>query len=193
VRLTGPDSAAVAQTADAARESRSPADRSVLADPDRGSRRVAEALAEGGEMATSVMRRGFVRAYDAFTRRDWELNTLLFDPESFVFQPGDLRETLPDARERYDGVAGYLEAMHLFLESWSDLRVELVDVLAVDRRRAVSLVRFTGVGRLSEVPFDQLTLIEFVFRDGLVISQSYWWDARRGAAELGVRLPAGRR
>jgi hypothetical protein len=71
--------------------------------------------------------------------------------------------------------------------------VELVDVLAVDRRRAVSLVPFTGVGRLSEIPFDQLTLIEFVFRDGLVLSQSYWWDARRGASALGVQLPAGRR
>jgi hypothetical protein len=189
MRLTEPDPAAVAETTNAARASRSPADRAVVADPERARRRIAEALVQGGDAADSVMRRGFERAYDAFTRRDWELNTILFDRERFVFQAADLRDTLPDARERYDGVGGYVEAMNLFLESWSDLRVELVDLVAVDRPRAVSLVRFTGVGRLSGIPFDQLTLMAFEFEDGLVVSQSYWWDARRGATALGLELP----
>jgi hypothetical protein len=54
-------------------------------------------------------------------------------------------------------------------------------------------MRFTGSGRRSGVPFEQLALGEHVFREGLCVNQSYWWDSRRGARELGLQLPSTRR
>jgi len=193
VGLSGPDPAAVALTSDQAREGRSELDWAVINDPERARLRTAEALAAGGEVAEATVRRGFELSYEAFSRRDWELNTLLLDRDDYVFKAADLREALPDASERYVGVAGYLKAMTLYLESWSEAELELADLLAVGPDRVVSLMRFTGRGQRSGLAFDQLAVGEHFFRNGLVISQSYWWDSQRGARELGLQHPQARR
>jgi hypothetical protein len=185
----GPHPAAVALTGDDARASRSELDWAVIKDPERARWRVADSLAAGGESAHETLRRGFELGYEAFGRRDWELNTVLLDSDDYIFRAADMREALPDARERYHGINGYLEAMFLFLESWSELDVRLVDLLAVDRERAVSLMRFAGRGARSDLVFQQLAIGDHRFRDGLCVDQSYWWDSKRAARELGVELP----
>jgi hypothetical protein len=190
VAVSAPDPAAVALTSDEAREARTELDRIVLGDPERARMRTADALAAGAE---DTVRRGFELSYAAFNRRDWELNTLLLDPDDYVFLAGDLREALPDARDRYFGIAGYLEAMLLFLESWSELEVKLTDLLDLGRERAVALMRFNGRGQRSGLAFDQLAVGEHTFRDGLCVTQTYWWDSHRAARELGLQLPSTRR
>lgn len=180
-------------TTDEVRERRSELAWVVINDPEGARRRTADALAAGSERALETVRRGFVLSYEAFNQRDWELNTLLLDPDGYVFHAADLREALPDAREQYQGVAGYLEAMHLFLESWSELEVGLADLLAIEPGRVVTLMRFEGRGRRSGLRFEQLALGEHVFRDGLCVNQSYWWDSQRAARELGLPLPTRRR
>jgi hypothetical protein len=190
VAISAPDPAAVALTSDEAREARTELDRIVIGDPERARVRTADALAAGAE---DTVRRGFELGYAAFNRRDWELNTLLFDRGDYVFRAADLSELLPDASERYHGIAGYLEAMTVFLESWSQLEVELVGLLDLSPVRAVTLMHFSGTGRRSGVPFERLALGDHVFREGLCVNQSYWWDSRRGARELGLQLPSTRR
>jgi hypothetical protein len=184
--------AAVARTTDEARRGRSEFDRAVVNDPERTRRATAAILAGDARERERVMREGFARGYEAYNRRDWELNTLHLDAEH-IFRASDLREALPDARDEYHDIEGYLEAQELLQESWSDLRLQLVDVLAVDRDQVVSLVRFTGHGRRSDLPLDWPAVIDNRFRDGLVVEGTYWWDARRGARELGVQLPPVRR
>jgi ketosteroid isomerase-like protein len=185
----GPHPEAVARTSDDARASRSELDWAVINDPESARLRTAQALAAESEEAAETVRRGFALSYDAFNRRDWELNTLLLAPDDYVFLAGDLREALPDARDRYLGVAGYLEAMLLFLESWSELEVKLMDLLDLGRDRAVSLMRFNGRGRRSGLAFDQLAVGEHTFREGLCVTQTYWWDSHRAARALGLQLP----
>jgi hypothetical protein len=190
VGVLAPDPAAVALTSDEAREARTELDRMVLANPERARLRIADALAASAE---DTVRRGFDLSYAAFNRRDWELNTLLLDRGDYVFHAADLSELLPDASERYHGIAGYLEAMNLFLESWSELEVGLVDLLDLSPVRAVTLMHFRGRGRRSGAPFERLALGDHVFREGLCVNQSYWWDSQRGARELGLQLPRTRR
>jgi hypothetical protein len=181
----------VAHTSDEVRATRSELDWALVNDPEAARRRTAEALASHSqEAAAETIRRGFALSYDAFSRRDWELNTLLLDPDDLVFLAADFREALPDARERYLGIAGYLEAMLLFLESWSKLEVKLEDLLELGPDRAVSLMRFKGRGRRSGLAFEQLAVGDHAFREGLCVIQTYWWDSHRAARELGLSLPS---
>ncbi len=139
------------------------------------------------------MRRGFESAYRAFSRRDWELNTLLIDSEDYVFRPADLREALPDFGDEYPGIEGYLEVQELLLSAWRDLRLELADILAVERDQVVTLLRWTGHGERSGVTLDWVAVSDNRFQDGLAVGQTYWFDRQRAMRDLGLQLPAARR
>ena len=71
--------------------------------------------------------------FAAFSRRDWEMNTLAMDSDDYVFRPGTADGCCPTWSREYRGMEGYLDAMHLLLESW-DLQVELIDVASSARR-----------------------------------------------------------
>jgi len=139
------------------------------------------------------MQSGFDRIYAAYSRRDWELNTLLLDRDEYVFKPGDLGQAMPDAREEYVGAEAYLDAIQTFLESWRDLRVQLDGLVFADDGTVVSLMRWRGTGRRSGIPLDQKGIGEHVFRDGLVLSQTYWWSEAAYQRALGQRPGATRR
>lgn len=188
----GPHPAAVAWTTEEARQGRSAVERAAVRDPTGAVRRTAEALAQGGPERERRMRRGFESAYQAFSRRDWELNTLLIDSEEYVFRPADLREALPDFGDEYHGVEGYLEAQELLLSAWTDLRLQLVDILAVERDQAITLMHWTGHNERSGISLDWRAVGDNRFRDGLAVAQTYWFDRQRAARDLGLQRPAER-
>jgi ketosteroid isomerase-like protein len=140
-----------------------------------------------------IIHRGFARSYEAWSRRDWEVNTLLVSPHEYVFRAADLHEMLPDIDEEFKGVEGYLQAQDLLTEAWSPIRVELTEVVFADRERVAVIARWSGRGARSGTPFEQNGLLDNVFRDGLAVEQTYWWSAARGAETLGLPLPGTRR
>lgn len=188
--LTGPHPAATAVTGDEARAGRSEADWAVIRDPVATAAAIAEILAGGDPKGSPVLREVFSRAFAAYSRGDWELNTILLQREDFVFRPADFAEALPDAGGDFPGVVGYLRIQRLFNENWDEMRVELDEVVHADSQCVVVTMRLTGRGKRSGAPFEQLALGELRFRDGEVTEQTYWWNRARGLEALGLRAPA---
>ena len=188
--LTGPHPAATALTSDEARAGRSEADWAAIRDPASIAAAVAEILAGENPQGSPVLREVVSRAFAAYSRGDWELNTILLQHEDFVFRPADFAEALPDAGGDFPGVEGYLRVQGLFNENWDEMRVELAEVVHADDQRIVVTMRFTGCGKLSGAPFEQLALGEMRFQDGEVTEQTYWWNHKRGLEALGLREPA---
>ena len=184
VKKPGPHPAAIAATSDVARAGRSEADWLILRDPERA--RIASiALLEPGREAD--MNAAVGRLYAAYSRGDWELNTIFFDPDSYVFRAADLRQMLPDMRDEYHGVEGYLEAQSLFLEAFDDLKVEAAGVIFGGAGEMLSLLHWLARGRTSGVPIDQHGAIKHTMRDGLAIEQVYWWSRATALDSLGLQ------
>jgi hypothetical protein len=180
---------AIELTTDEARGAREKREWEVVAHPEEVRQAMAALLA--GELPARAhrIRAGFRRTYAAYARRDWEINTLNMHPDEYVFEPADLRQSLPDARDRYFGVEGYLEGQQLLLEVWPDLKLELIDVVAIESDAVITLARFDGRAARSGLELDWMALIDNRFRDGLAISQSFWFDIEAGAAALGIPVP----
>lgn len=176
-------------TSNAARRERDERERDLVADPEAAKRTMAALLADELPARERRVFAGFRRTYAAYSRRDWEINTLLIAPEHFVFRSGDLRESLPDARESYSGIEGYLEAQELLISAWPDLSLELVELLACGREAVVTLVRFRGTAARSGLELDWHTIVENRFDGGETTAQRFWFDLDAGAAELGLEVP----
>ena len=91
---------------------------------------------------------------------------------------------LPGMPDTWRGRDGYLAAHATLLEVVDIERVELDDVIVLDDDRVVALVRF--VIRAGAGTFDQQFLDLHEFRDGLLVSQTVWWDREEGLRELGL-------
>src|SRR5687768_9965195 len=79
----------------------------------------------------ALMRRRIQQIYGAFNRRDLEVFVLLGnDPEVELHTAKLSGEVAPfDLRDVYRGHRGLLEFVERWLEAWSDLRVELEEVI----------------------------------------------------------------
>lgn len=141
------------------------------------------------DLRRRVLRHFAGRAWAAFNRRDWEVNTVLFDAERYEFRPGDAKSFIPGSREAYRGVDGYLEAMELWLGEWSGMRVYLEDVTEVGPGRMIHVVRFVGEGRASGVTIEQLNAAVLDVRDGRVVKHVTWWDVAGGFRSVGLAPP----
>lgn len=183
----GPHPEAVARTSAAARTGRSDVDRALLADPERGRAANVEMLARGGEECERFLRAGFEASFAAYSRRDWELNTLFLDRDH-VFRPG-ARALLPDMRDEYHGIAGYLESQELLSSSWANLTATLVDLAARDDERVLTVLTFAGTGAGSGLPLEWQAYGQYTIRDGLAVEQTHWWDRALAEQALGVALP----
>jgi hypothetical protein len=184
----GPHPAAVARTIEEARRGRTPAEWAAIREPDTARRRFAEVMARGGPDLEEVVRRGFRSSYAAFTRRDWELNTLYQDAD-VVFGAGDIFGNLPGGEPEYHGIEGYLRAQEQLLEVWGDLRLELAGIAACDETSVTTILRFVGSAGRSGLELETIGLSHHRFRDGLVVDQTYWFDRAAGLKALGLDLP----
>jgi hypothetical protein len=184
--------AAVELTTDEARSGRDEREWELVADPEAARRAIVDLLAGKLPARERRIRAGYRRTYAAYGRGDWEINTLLMHPTKYVFEPG-LGARLPDARDTYVGVEEYLEVQQLLLDAWPELRLELVDVLAIDDDSVTTLARFEGQAARSGLELGWMIIARNRFEDGLTVSQKFWFDVEAGAAELGVPLPRVRR
>jgi ketosteroid isomerase-like protein len=131
------------------------------------------------------------RAYAAFNRRDWEVNTLGHHPDEYSLT-GNIGRFLPDAEEVYRGVEGYMEAMGLWISEWEDVRIDIDSVRIHDAPdgRVVSIQRWWARGRSSGVPFDTDLADVQTFRDGLLTSQTLFFDAAEALRFAGLEPSA---
>ena len=190
----GPHPAATARTSEEARRGRTALDWALLENPEQVARGTASLLAGDDHAARDeAMRGGFARIYEAYNRRDWEINTLFLDSDEYLFRPGDFGQAVPDARDEYHGIEAYIDAMETFIEGWVDLRVDLERLIFTEDGRVVSTLRWGGAGRRSGIPLDQTGVGEHIFRDGVVVTQSYWWSVTDLDRVLHKRPGAARR
>lgn len=180
----------MAATSPAARDTRPPEGQAFVDDPEGARQAVAEAFAAGPTVAEALLGPGTAMSYDARSREDWELNTLFFDHESYVFHPGDPAEGGPEFSGDFVGVKGYIEAMNQFAESWLDLRVDAGPVKVLDETRALSVMHWSAQGIRSGMEMKWSAFALFEFRDGLIVDQKFWWSLDAFRRALGDEVPA---
>ncbi len=127
--------------------------------------------------------------FDAYTRRDWEMNTLALDPSDYELTVGDPGLLLPGMRERYAGVDGYIEAQEAIMEVFPDLVVKTDSVGMAGPTRLVAMLRWQGTADASGISIDQPMMTVADFPTGLVTRQSYWFDPEAGVRSLGLTAP----
>jgi hypothetical protein len=189
----GPHPEASAITTDEARAGRSELEWRLIRDPERAVRGTAALLAGAGPDRDARLFEGVARTFGAYNRRDWEINSLFVHRHDFVFEPGDLAQALPGLAGIERGVTGYLRAQLAFIESWSELGPELVELVDIRPSRLVVDLRWTGTGAGSGIVLGQGMIIVQYFADGLVVRQAYWWNRERALTALGLRPPGARR
>jgi hypothetical protein len=178
---------AVAHTAAAGRRGRAAVERLAIRFPSLARRFAAWAF----RLRRSRLRRALLvyfyrRAYAAYNRQDWELNTLLHEPDSFQLNPGDLPRIMPDAEPSYTGIEGYLRAQLRWVEVWRAPKVQFEDLVEAEPGTYVALIRFVGEGAGSGMRLDQPLADVHRIRAGRVVSQTMYWDRAAGLRATGL-------
>jgi ketosteroid isomerase-like protein len=186
----GAHAAAVARTDRAARRGRAPIDRLLLAFP-----RIIPLLNRLTVRLPPLAARLWLvdmaarRAYAAYNRRDWAMNTLYMAHDDYVFSSsGD--SLLPDAGQTFRGVEGYLDAQAEWLGAWSDLRAYSEGAIEIRRGLYLSLLRCRGSGGTSGIPVDLRCAALVELRDGKFVRQVHYWNRDDALAEFGVAEPS---
>lgn len=188
----GPHAEATELTAPAAKRQRSVLERLMLRFPGLGRRILAAVMRRrSSAVRDAILDRGHRGAYAAYSRRDWQLNTITMD-RGFVFRAAELSQVVPGMDREYTGIDGYLDAQRVFLEPWPDLRVLYEGVIALEQNRTLTRVRFIGTAQLSGLQIDQEAAVLMEFRDGCAVSNTFWWDRPAAFAALGLESGARR-
>lgn len=138
-----------------------------------------------GRVRQAILEFGHRRAYAAYTRGDWELNTASFAPD-YVFVSAD-DHPMVGLRGEYEGAAGYLDAQEALRSAWSRWGAQLLALVDLGGRRHVAVLEFGGTGATSGAPVRQTaaTLCEFDER-GRLRRHTYWWNLDAASEALGV-------
>ncbi len=136
--------------------------------------------------ALATRRRGalmpFYRVAYWTHNRNWWLNTLAM-ADDYVFMAGGSTR-VPGLPDRFVGRDGYVAAQRQMLDVVDVARVEVDDLIPLDRSRVAVLSRF--VIRAGGGTVDQLCLELHEFRRGAMVRQTYWFDREEGLRELGL-------
>jgi hypothetical protein len=188
----GPHPEAVARTTDEARRGRSIAERLAMRLPGR-IHRVARVVLDrpGLPGRGSLIRYAYRRTYAAYNRGDWELNTLMLDRRDYVIRFGGTSRFMPDAHDEYRGIDGYLEVVTQWASAWREPRLFYEDHVEVERGLMLSMYRFAGSAR--GMNLDQAGADVQRFRDGWLVSQTFYWNRDEAFESLGLRPPGTRR
>jgi ketosteroid isomerase-like protein len=111
--------------------------------------------------------------------REWERGQFGANPE--VWDPDvRYRRVMDDSTEgvglsgEWDGIAGLVTGVRLWLDAWADLRVKGEDFLDAGDK-VVALTHQTGRARSSGLALDQRMADVWEIRDGKVVAfHSYW-------------------
>jgi ketosteroid isomerase-like protein len=104
----------------------------------------------------------------------------VFDPQVLFTRTGGGSDVLGYTTESR-GLVGLQAALQAWTEEWTDVRVEVEQLLAVGER-VLALVRHSGLGRSSGVALDHLDGWVFSFSDGRIERWDAYWnpaEARR--------------
>jgi ketosteroid isomerase-like protein len=100
--------------------------------------------------------------FDAFNRGDVAGVLALLDPEVEVHSVAEVGE-----EGTYYGHQGYIEWTGIWLDAWSEFRVELQEIEEVDDENVLVHSRQWGRGKGSGVEVEQNGIYLFTVKDGL--------------------------
>jgi ketosteroid isomerase-like protein len=127
----------------------------------------------------------------AWSRQDFELNLLVFDPEVEVClpeaSPAAASSTELDQERLYRGHAGFRRFTELWNEPWDESRLEPHELLDFGDRILI-LCRWVGRGRGSGLEVTQPVAMLNTLRKGRVVRWQAWWDWAEALEAVG--LPA---
>ncbi len=132
-----------------------------------------------------ILRRMYTRAYAAFNRRDWEVNTALFHRDRYVLEWASEGLMMPDLQSAWQGRAGYLTAMAHVIDMWPDMHVRLGDIRQVAEERLLVSNRITGRSR-SGLTVDQHFTDLHEFRGGWLVHQTQFLHRADALAAAGL-------
>jgi ketosteroid isomerase-like protein len=138
-------------------------------------------LSPRSRLRREVLRRVHISAYASFDRRDWELNLLLFAPESVLEFPSGM-QTLGLAG-KFRGHEGRIEALEQTIEVWGTSEFEPAYILDL-RDRVVALGIWHNRASASGVSLEQEFAQVATLRNGLITrDQGFfsWEEALRAA------------
>jgi len=178
--------AATARTTAEARRGRSLVERVMIRAPGLMSRLIAALLRRPpSRLRTTLLEYVYRRAYAAWNRHDWELNTLLHDDPRYelVWAQGPV---VPGADSSYAGVQGYVEFCESWLEAFGDFRFKLVRLHDVEGEAIASVVHQVGYGAGSGAFIENRLLSIDEFDGGRLVKQTQWLDAEAGMRAHGL-------
>jgi ketosteroid isomerase-like protein len=182
--------AAVARTSEQARAARNLVDRAAAFFPWILRVGITVTVRLPTKIRTFLYRDAHRRVVTWFNRRDWELNTLAMDPESFTVTSGDpQRWPLPGPRDAYHGIDQFLELQDAWIEVWNDLRLALDQVVDAGQSRVVVLFRQSGTAAASGVALEEQMAMINEFAGGRLVRQTYWRDQEAALRSVGLDEP----
>ena len=175
--------AATAATTPQARRGRSLVERIMVRTPRLLARLtgVVMRMPPSSRLRVSLLRYLYRRAYAAWNRRDWELNTILHDDDRYELCWA--QQVIPGARSSYAGVAGYIEFSQLWLEAFGEFLFELLEVHDGGVNTVLSEIHQIGRGAGSGVSLDHYITSKDEFHHGMLVRQTLWWEAEEGLRE----------
>ena len=179
--------AAIAATTDVARAGRDETDRAVAANPVAA--RAATARLINSPPAPdrfARLNRAFDRAYAAFTRGDWEVNTATMHPTEYVFEGGGDARSVIDLPDRLHGVAGYIQGMKAFQAGWAEIVLRSEAAVQPAPGQVLTWVRFHMRGSGSGITLEQPAAVLFTWDGDWLALQQYWWDRAAGTRAAGA-------
>jgi hypothetical protein len=133
-----------------------------------------------------ALNEAFDRAYAAFARGDWELNTVPIHPTDYVFESGGGGPGVAELPMRLEGVAAYIDGMVGFRAGWDVTSLRSDAVADAGPGQILNWVRFRLRGSLSRTTLEQPVAALFTWRDDWLVHQQYWWDREAGTRAAGV-------
>lgn len=179
--------AAVAATSDAARALRDDADRAAAAAPHE-TRAAFTALRNAPPSAerTAALQEATARAYAAFNRHDWELNTNVLHPDRYTFEAGEDDAGLLDLPRLLEGPEEYIQGMVRWQSAWSEITLLSEGVVDAGPDRLLNWARFVMQGSGSGIGLEQSCAVIYEFEHEWVVRQRYWWDIELGTRAAGL-------
>jgi hypothetical protein len=137
----------------------------------------------------ALLRYAVRRGYSAFNRGDWELNTIVMDPERYELVNTDPTRDMIGMASSV-GVSGYVETMQGWRDSWDAVSVSLAPgtgVREVGSRGFLTIDRWQGHLAGSGMTLDLDMASVYELERGRVVTQTLYWDVDQALAEHGVK------
>jgi ketosteroid isomerase-like protein len=115
--------------------------------------------------------------FEAFNRGDIAGVLRLLDPEVEVHSVAEVGEA-----GTYHGHQGYLDWTRIWLDAWSEFRVELEEIEQVDDENVLVHTRQRGRGKGSGLEVEQSGIYLFTVRDGLAVRLHLYADRDQALA-----------